>query len=209
MRPRQGRVPGDRAGIGERGDLVDHDAQPGRVVRSGVPVVGEGPVQRVGAPVGEQAHQLCEQLAPLPLHESDPVVGAHHVVGAMPLSTAISSRVSSGTTRSAAYRTNGPSPASRTSRAAMAPQKRPIRSLVRFLSAARERRCRRTATRASRRPRAQLGQGLVEHLVGGVGRYQSRTVSPHRRLVDAGGRCARRRRRPRRRGRRPRRRRGP
>ncbi len=73
-------MPGDRAGVGEGGDLVDHDPAPSGVVGGGRPVLCEHRVEAVGAARPEALDELGHQLA-LPLHQRDAVVGLHDVVG--------------------------------------------------------------------------------------------------------------------------------
>ena len=104
----------------------------------------------------------------------------------MPLSTPISTSVAAGTTRSARWRTSGSPPAAANVDSWALPQNRPMRSLVRFLIAAR---LRRLPSYDELRPapdRPQVGERLVEHGVVDAGQVPG----PHRRpegvAVEAG-----------------------
>ena len=68
-------VPSDGRDIGQRGQLVDHHADPPGVVGGVVPVVAEHLRQRFGGVPQQAGAQLGQQLA-LALHLDDPVVGA-------------------------------------------------------------------------------------------------------------------------------------
>ena len=70
--PDQPVVPGDGAAVGQRGDLVDHRADPPGVVRGVLPGRGEPRVQRLGRARGQVLDQFGQHL-PLPLVERLPV----------------------------------------------------------------------------------------------------------------------------------------
>ena len=55
-------MPGDGARVGERGDLVDHHAQPRGIVGGGGPVIGERPIEHLGSVGDHGRHQLGQQL---------------------------------------------------------------------------------------------------------------------------------------------------
>ena len=77
-------MPGDRGAVGEAGDLVDHHAGAGGVVGGLGEVVPQGRVERLAPPLPDRLEQLVQQRA-LALHQVEPVLGAHHVVGRDPL----------------------------------------------------------------------------------------------------------------------------
>ena len=118
---------------------------------------------------GERLDQLGEQLA-LPRHRPDPVVGLHHVVGGDALEHRHLDRVLLGHDEvgGVAQRTARGTP--RTSPPGPPPQNRPIRSLVRFFSAASAAPApvvrRRRASEPTARSRAER---RVEAVVVGVG----------------------------------------
>src|SRR4051794_19649022 len=67
----QGPVPRQRGRVGERGHLVDHHAEPRRVVTGRLPHRGEQRVELLGRPPAQRLDQLHQDLALLVV----PVVG--------------------------------------------------------------------------------------------------------------------------------------
>ena len=128
---------------------------------------------RASAPRSSSASTSSASRSRWWCHRGDPVVGLHDVVGRDALEHARSrarSRPAPPGRRGSGRTARRPP---RTSRPARLPQKRPIRSLVRFFSAAR---CRREPSYAVVRPagdRRQAAEGVVEL---GVGRRRAGTT---------------------------------
>ena len=169
-------MPGDRAGVGERRHLVDHGPPARRVVGGGAQSSANGR-SRASGPRASSASTSSASRSRWRAISADPVVGLHDVVGGDPLEDGDLALGLGRARQVGVVADERPVVARRTSPSCTAPQNRPIRSLVRFFSAARCRRDPSYAAVASRPTAAGRSSASSSSASDAPGRYHSRTVA--------------------------------